>query len=459
MIKIVYVCSSCGYEPGKWYGKCPECGNWNTFEEVPVLSKKERSIAQDVSVPHKLSEISLQAVPRLSSGFEEVDRVLGGSPEQNNVGIVPGSVILLSGDPGVGKSTLLLQIALNMANSRLQRSDSNKQANNTQSDISHVLYVAGEESEQQVKMRATRIAESDTLANAEFQVLATTDIDHAHAIIERQKPSLVIVDSIQTMSSANASGFAGSIPQIRYCTSELVRLAKKYHIPIFIVGHVTKEGMVAGPMVLSHMVDTVLYLEGEQVSGTRILRSHKNRFGDTSEVGIFIMEARGLVQVTSADYFMDKNNATVPGSCITVVMEGTRPILVEIQALCTPSMLPFSRRVASGIDSRRLELLLAVIQKHAKIPLDKTDVFVNVVGGLRITETGVDLACALALVSSFKNKPLGICAAISEVGLLGELKKVVNLKNRIKEAHKFGIKEVVSADTARFLRNVIEKIV
>lgn len=433
--KSLFVCSSCGYESGKWYGRCPECSNWNTFQEVQVTDVK-KSYAKETfassSSPISLPQVESVSENRISTQNPEFDRVLG-------AGIVPGSVILLSGDPGIGKSTILLQLSLTLSTQGKK-----------------ILYITGEESESQVKLRAERIGNIEK--SKSLFIFSTTDIDNAVDICAKEKPDLVIVDSIQTMASTSFPGFPGSVPQIRYATSRLVSFAKRTHTPVILVGHVTKEGIVAGPMILSHMVDTVLYLEGEKLTGTRILRAFKNRFGDTSEVGIFIMEEKGLIGLSDAsEFFVDKNDQKVAGACLTVVMEGTRPLLVEVQALTVPTTLSFPRRVASGIADRRLELLLAVLQKTCKIPLDRHDVFINVVGGLKISETASDLAVCLAIISSFQNKPLRGLIAISEVGLLGELKTVVNLDKRIKEAKKFGFKKILTVKDAAFVSDIVKK--
>jgi DNA repair protein RadA/Sms len=441
--KTKFVCDNCGYESGKWYGRCPECGTWNSFQEIKLESKKGQFSQIRTSTyakPQKIDDIKSVSLNRTSTGFSEFDRVLGGSAE--HMGIVPGSVTLVSGDPGVGKSTLLLQLALAISGNGKT-----------------VLYVTGEESESQVKMRADRIDNVKKNKSNELFIYSTTDIDAALEICESQKPDLVIIDSIQTVSSTELPGFPGSIPQVRYTTSRLVAIAKREQIPVFLIGHVTKEGMVAGPMLLSHMVDTVLYLEGERLTGTRILRSLKNRFGDTSEVGIFIMEEKGMIELKDgSSFFMDSNDQKVPGACMTVVMEGSRPLLVEVQALCVPTSLTFARRVATGIPEKRLELLLAVLQKHVKIPVDKMDIFVNVVGGLKVNEPAVDLSVCLAIVSSFKSKALPSTVAIGEVGLLGEVKSVVNLDKRIKESQKLGFAKTVTVKDARFLFDVVSKV-
>ncbi len=439
-----FVCSSCGYDSSKWYGKCPECGEWNTMKEFAVSasvgtarkSQKYGTVSSTIE-PKKVSEVPINTVVRVSTGFSEFDRVLG---QEAKSGIVPGSVILLSGDPGVGKSTILLQTALNLA-------FQNKK----------ILYVTGEESEAQVTMRAKRLLSTKDLKDASLYILATSDIDAALLHAERESYDLVIIDSIQTMEGGNVPGYAGSIPQVRHATGRLVSFAKGTNIPVILIGHVTKEGMVAGPQMLSHMVDAVLYLEGEKMTGVRILRSFKNRFGDTSEVGIFEMNEYGMKEVTDLSELFLGNVVTSPGSCVAVVMEGSRPILVEIQALTISSNLPYPRRVASGISEKRLELLLAILQKHAKIPLEKFDVFINVVGGFKVTETAADLAVCMAILSSFKGKPLSKVAAIAEVGLLGEIKKVVNLKKREQEASKFKFK-VLTYESASSISGILAKL-
>ncbi len=440
-----FVCSSCGYDSSKWYGKCPECGEWNTMKEFSISqtqnsklkSQKYGGASSTVMVPKKVSEVPINTVIRISTGFAEFDRVLG---QEAKSGIVPGSVILLSGDPGVGKSTILLQTALNLA-------FLNKK----------ILYVTGEESEAQVTMRAKRLLSKKDLKDASLYILATSDIDSALTHAERESYDLVIIDSIQTMEGANVPGYAGSIPQVRHATGRLVSFAKGTNIPVILIGHVTKEGMVAGPQMLSHMVDAVLYLEGEKMTGVRILRSFKNRFGDTSEVGIFEMNEYGMKEITDLSELFLGNVKASSGSCVAVVMEGSRPILVEIQALTISTNLPYPRRVASGISEKRLELLLAILQKHAKLPLEKYDVFINVVGGFKITETAADLSVCMAILSSFKGKPLGRTAAIAEVGLLGEIKKVVNLQKRVQEASKFKFK-VFTYETASSITETLSKL-
>ncbi len=435
--KTKFVCSSCGYESGKWLGRCPDCSSWNTFTEVaapPSPSKKSSPIIDlaTSAAPVSLAKVKSSGISRSTTGLAEFDRVLGG-------GIVAGSAVLLSGDPGIGKSTLLLQVAMNFAKKK------------------KVLYVSGEESEGQIKIRAERIGKSSAVSD--LLIFSNGDIDQVINAAENTKPDLLIIDSIQTMSSVEFPGFAGSLPQLRHATSRIVSFAKREGVPVFIIGHVTKEGVVAGPQLLAHMVDCVLYLEGQELTGTKILRAFKNRFGDTSEVGIFTMEEKGLAEISdTANFFIERDKKAVPGSCLTVVMEGSRPIIVEIQALTVPTNLSFARRVSSGIVDKRLELLLAVMQKHLKLPLDRMDVFVNVVGGLKITETAVDLAVCMAVVSSFKNVPLRSAVAIGEVGLLAELKNVLNESVRIKEAKRLGFKNIISKASGGHLNDIMKNL-
>lgn len=431
----MFVCQQCGYESPQWLGKCPECGEWNSLKEFKIPNSKSKTESQSLrfqtseSKPVKLNQINYLEKSRVKTQFSEADGVLGG-------GIVPGSVILLAGDPGIGKSTLLLQIA--MAISKTQ----------------DVLYVSGEESEQQVKLRAKRLGNLETAKN--FSLLSQTNVDAVLDVIEGSKPGVVIVDSIQTMESENMSGLSGSVGQIRYATASLIKMAKTLNIAVILVGHVTKEGMVAGPMVLSHMVDCVLFLEGEKTTGTRILRSLKNRFGPVDEVGVFVMEEKGLNEVKNPEQlFLTKNQEQAPGSVLVATMEGSRAFLVEIQALVVFSKLPMPRRVALGIDYRRLELLLAVLQKHVSLPLDSMDVFVNIAGGLKLSDPAADLAICLAIYSSLKNLPLSQTVAIGEVGLLGELRHVNFLEKRIRQAQKLGFKNIVTSESFKSLNSAI----
>ncbi len=465
-----FVCQECGYDSPQWYGKCPECGTWNSMREITInssqltINKKKSARTGSVNIkPQQLSEIIYNEKERTKTGFSELDGVLGG-------GIVAGSVTLLAGDPGIGKSTLLLQTALNISNHSkvvlsppsggskdpmgLQKKAEEKILRSAQNDNLKVLYVSGEESAEQIKLRATRIIGSIEQKN--FLLLALSDTDAIVEIIQQTKPALVIIDSIQTMESEQVGGLSGSVGQIRYGANAFIRLAKQDGVPIVLVGHVTKEGMVAGPMILSHMVDTVLFFEGEKMTATRILRSLKNRFGPVDEVGVFTMEQNGVKEVTNPEQiFLTEKRENVPGSVLSVILEGTRAFLIELQGLVVFSKLPMPRRVSSGFDSRRLELLLAVLQKHCRLPLETSDVFVNVAGGMKVNDPAVDLAVCLALFSSLKNMPLKNAVGIAEVGLLGELRGVGSLEKRIKEAKKLGFGDIISAKTNKMLNEVI----
>lgn len=444
-VKISFVCQECGYDSPSWLGKCPECGVWNSLRElkVPFASSLQRLQAGSSlrsSAPQKLNEIAYTEKSRIQTEYTELNTVLGG-------GIVRGSVTLLAGDPGIGKSTLLLQLCLTLARQRKR-----------------VLYVSGEESMEQVKMRAMRIMANGKWQTADGSItnnmffVSLTDSDGIVDQINSMKPDLVVVDSIQTIESQNVSGLSGSIAQVRYGALQFVRCAKQNSIPVVIVGHVTKEGMVAGPMMLSHMVDTVLFLEGEKFTETRILRSLKNRFGPVDEVGIFFMGEVGMHEANNPEHlFLTPSASSGPtaGSVLAATLEGSRSFLVEIQALVVRSGLPMPRRVVSGCDPRRVELLLAVLQKHCRIPLETMDVFVNVAGGLRLSDPGTDLAVCLAVFSSFANIPLSGIAGIAEVGLLGELRVIPGLDKRAREAKKLGLKRIITAKTNKTLKDVI----
>lgn len=441
--QLNFVCQECGYDSPQWLGKCPECGAWNSLKEFKVQSAKFKVGQGSVSngqplKPQTLKEIVYSEKLRMQTNFTELNTVLGG-------GIVTGSVTLIAGDPGVGKSTLLLQLALSLAFTK------------------KVLYVSGEESVEQVKMRAERIKDQKSKIKNQKEdsllLLSATDTDAIVGQIEEIKPDLVIIDSIQTIESQNVAGLSGSVGQVRYSALQFVRAAKSLNVPVIIVGHVTKEGMVAGPMVLSHMVDTVLFLEGEKFAKTRILRSLKNRFGPVDEVGIFLMEEEGMIEAKNPEQlFLEKHDNKTPGSVLVSTLEGSRAFLVELQALTVFSKLPMPRRVVSGIDPRRVELLLAVLQKHCRLPLDTMDVFVNVAGGMKLSDPAIDLGVCLAVYSSLQNISLGAVVGIAEVGLLGELRQVSGLEKRKKEAEKMGFKRIITAKTNKSLREVIQTL-
>lgn len=412
----VYFCQSCGYESSKWMGQCPGCREWNTFVEETLEKKtagKLKSVAggnQDLK-SYKLSEIDMQEKERMKTRFPELDRVLGG-------GIVPGSMILVGGDPGIGKSTLLLQVCRNL------------------SDTMSVLYVSGEESLQQIKMRAERIGTfSDQL-----QLLCETNLERISQVIERQKPSVVIIDSIQTMYNEEVSSAPGSVSQVRESTGRLMQIAKGMGVTVFIVGHVTKEGVVAGPRVLEHMVDTVLYFEGDRHAAYRILRGVKNRFGSTNEIGVFEMCEEGLREVENPSEFMLNGKPVgASGSVVACSMEGTRPVLLEVQALVCHSNFGIPRRTAAGTDLNRVNLLMAVLEKRAGLSLSNCDAYVNIAGGIRMSEPAIDLGIVMALASSFRDRPIDektIC--FGEVGLSGEVRAVNMAQQRVSEARKLG---------------------
>ncbi|MDW8320735.1 MAG: DNA repair protein RadA [Armatimonadota bacterium] len=415
-----FVCQQCGYESPKWMGRCPECGEWNSLVEEVVVPSPKRRPARQASVtgaqPVRLAEVSLEALPRLSTGMGELDRVLGG-------GIVAGSLVLLGGDPGVGKSTLLTQVA---------------------DILSHdmtVLYVSGEESAHQIKLRARRLG----VTGANLYVLAETNLEAILAQIADLRPALVIVDSVQTTHTNELESAPGTVAQVRACGVALQRVAKEQGIAVFLVGHVTKEGALAGPKALEHLVDTVLTFEGDPHLNYRILRATKNRFGSTDEVALFEMREQGLVAVQNPSEWLLSERAThSPGSVVTAVMEGTRPLLVEIQALVTHSYLSQPRRQVTGLDYNRVSMVLAVLEKRAGVRLSDKDVFVNAAGGIYVREPAADLAIALAVVSSLKDRALPPDMVVfGELGLAGEVRSVIHTEQRVREAQRLGFSRVM----------------
>jgi DNA repair protein RadA/Sms len=411
-----FVCQQCGSTSPKWMGRCPDCGEWNTLVETIVESRERSPISYGVprSKPQRLSEVTRDALERLQLPMPEFSRVLGD-------GIVPGSLVLVGGDPGIGKSTLLLQVSALMAEV-----------------LGKVLYVSGEESVRQMKMRAQRLG----ITTDQLYLLTETNLNIIVEHIQELAPKMIVVDSIQTVYLDELKSTAGSISQVRECASQLMQVAKGEGIPIFLVGHVTKAGAIAGPKVLEHIVDTVLYLEGDRFHAYRLLRSVKNRFGATSEVGVFEMGSQGLIEVANpSEAFLAERLPNAAGSTIAVTLEGTRPLLVEIQALASTTSFGLPRRTANGVDFNRLLLLAAVLNKRVGLRLSDQDIFVNVVGGLKINEPAADLAVATAIASSFKSTPVAAdLAIVGEIGLSGELRAVGQLSKRLNEAAKLGFK-------------------
>lgn len=421
--KTYYICSECGYESAKWYGKCPSCGEWNSMNEE-VKSAVPKTLGSAVGItfgtagmrPVKLAEISSSEEERYHTGLSELDRVLGG-------GIVKGSLILMSGDPGIGKSTMLLQICQYLG------------------ERYRILYVSGEESARQIKLRAARLQ----VSSENLLLLTETNLQAVLEHIRLEKPDLVIIDSIQTMNHTELSSSPGSVTQVRECTNGLMQVAKSLEIPTIIVGHVNKDGAIAGPKVLEHIVDAVLYFEGDRHMTYRILRAVKNRYGSTNEIGVFNMTQRGLEQVDNPSQMMLSGRPkNVSGTAVTCIMEGSRPIMAEIQALATTTGFGNPRRMATGFDYNRIALLLAVLEKRAGYYFSNLDVYVNIVGGLRIDEPSADLAVAIALISSLKDVPIEEqTIAIGEIGLAGELRAVSHVEERITEAMRLGFTKCI----------------
>jgi DNA repair protein RadA/Sms len=413
--KRQFQCIACGYATLQWSGQCGGCGAWNTLEETVIESVPAAAAARP-GAPKRLSEVAAERETRTATGIGELDRVLGG-------GLVAGSVTLLGGDPGIGKSTLLIQTLANLG------------------DRLRCLYISGEESLQQVSMRARRLG----LSAPAIQLLAETSVERILATAENEKPQVVVIDSIQTMFTDRLTSAPGSVAQVRESAAQLVRFAKQSDTALLFVGHVTKEGTLAGPRVLEHMVDTVLYFEGEAGNRYRIIRAVKNRFGAANELGVFAMTEQGLRPVNNPSaIFLSRHEQPVPGSIVMVTREGTRPLLVEVQALVDTSHVSNPRRVALGLEQNRLSMLLAVMHRHAGLALFDQDVYVNIVGGVRITETAADLAVIMAAISSYRNRPLDIeTVTFGEIGLAGEIRPVPNGQERLQEAAKHGFKRAI----------------
>ena len=420
--KSVFFCQNCGAESSKWMGRCPQCGEWNTLVEEIIKETKHsrtpfRGVGNQTTKPTALPDIEISSIARVSTTFGEIDRVLGG-------GIVPGALMLLGGDPGIGKSTLLLQVSQKVADT-----------------VGTVLYASGEESQLQLKLRAERLH----INSERLQVIADTDLDHILDQADAMMPSLLVIDSIQTMYTGDIDAAPGSVSQVRECTSRLLRFCKERNIPTVIIGHVTKEGNIAGPRMLEHMVDVVLYFEGERSYQFRILRSIKNRFGSTSETGIFAMVEEGLQELSnpSASLLAERSDEE-SGSAVMIYLEGVRPILVEVQSLVVTTAFGMPRRTAAGTDYNRVNLLMAVLEKRVGLQLGGCDAYVNLAGGMKLGEPAIDLGIIMAIASSYKNRPiLEDTIIFGEVGLVGEVRAVSGGEARIKEAQKLGFKRCI----------------
>lgn len=452
----VYVCQNCGWTTAKWVGQCYECNSWNSMvEELPmdgIPSKKaiKAQKIEDFTVPFSRVKALSASKSRLSTTIDEFDRVLGG--EGSFYGMVPGSVMLIGGEPGIGKSTLLTQMVVGML-------QPNKKAGSSELKF---MYVCGEENPSQVALRIERIAkqfhEQIDSIKENLIFVTTTDVDAITAAMQKVKPHCVVVDSIQTVTTSDLSGAAGSVGQVRECAERLTTTAKSLHIPLFLVGHVTKEGIISGPKILEHIVDSVIELSGDRTGDLRILRAIKNRFGATDEVGVFRMSEYGFESVTNpSELFLEYADSQVPGSVTACVMEGTRPLLVEIQALVVGSQLTMPRRVGRGINLPRIQVLSAVLQKHCYLPLASTDIFASVAGGFEVKEPSVDLALAVAMASSLHTKSIKEKTVfIGEIGLLGEIRSVNLLDRRIKEAKRLGFTNIISKKTHKSVREVLQ---
>ena len=455
-----FVCQQCGTAHPKWQGRCASCGEWNTLvEEVIVDTAAKRKSSTAVDSKNILThfpdvDLTEDSKKRFSTTFEELDRVLGG-------GLVPGAVVLIGGEPGIGKSTLLTQVSVDLLISDQRQKQ----------DRWPILYVAGEESPRQITLRINRYLAKDQKKSSkadskknqavlkDLTFVNSTNVDQLIQTIHSERPRLVVVDSIQAMATEDLTGASGSVGQLRESTERLAQTAKALHIPIFLVGHVTKDGAIAGPKVLEHIVDAVIEISGERSGQLRLVRALKNRFGATDEVGVFQHVEHGLVEVTNpSELFLEHQRESVPGSATVCVMEGTRPLLIEVQALVTKSPLAMPRRVGRGIELSRIQVLAAVLQKHAGLPLGTNDVFLSAAGGFRVTEPAVDLGLAVAIASSLKNKEIAQKTVfIGEVGLLGEVRKVNYLDRRIKEAKRMGFKNIISRENVKTVREVLKK--
>lgn len=435
MKKTHFVCQNCGYESARWLGRCPNCGEWNSLVEETLPAKKGKkgiTTTQVSTRPVSLNEVAVEKTARTLTGIGELDRVLGG-------GVVPGSLLLLGGEPGIGKSTLLLQVCNTLATRGIR-----------------ILYVTGEESPEQVRLRAARLGKIP----AELFILPTVEIEEVHAAVAEVKPGLLVIDSIQTLACATLTSAPGSVSQVRECTAQLLQLAKGRRLTTFIIGHVTKFGAIAGPKTLEHMVDTVLYFEGEANHHYRIVRAVKNRYGSTNEIGVFEMTDTGLKEVPNpSEFFLSGRQLDVSGSAVVATLEGSRPLLVEIQALASPTPFPIPQRVATGFDLRRLALLLGILERRAGITTAGKDIFLNIAGGIKLAEPAVDLGVIAVLASALRNAPLPTDFVLfGEVGLAGEVRAVSRTAERITEAERLGFKRILLPERSPQPKKTVSKL-
>jgi DNA repair protein RadA/Sms len=445
-LKTVYICKSCAWKSPRWIGRCPECSAWESFEEDVInigkpdpISKSRRGLSESKNgereAPISLNEGTIEH-QRIPTNIGELDQILGG-------GMVEGSVMLLSGEPGIGKSTITLQICHEIS----------KQGKK-------VLYISGEESVHQIASRASRLGVTQDKTSSNIQLLAENSIEHIEECVEKEKPDFLIIDSIQVVNSSEIESLAGSVSQVRFCAEMLTQMAKRKNIPLLLIGHVTKDGNLAGPRVLEHLVDVVLHLEGERFHEMRLLRSNKNRYGSTNEIGVFEMKEKGLQEVKNpSQLFLEGRSKDAIGSVITCTIEGTRPFLVEVQALTSITAFGYPKRSATGFDLNRLQMIIAVLQEHGEINLSNQDIFINVVGGMSIQEPAGDLAVALAIVSAYQKKSLsGDAVVFGEMGLSGEIRNVTQSDRRVKEIEKLGFQKILTPKEAKSIQQALAKI-
>lgn len=461
--KIVYHCQNCGREYPRWQGRCDSCGEWQTIiEEVAQkerVNKIDTKAINNAIISVKDSQNLIADFARFATNISEFDRCLGSSADGSLSGMVKGSVVLLGGEPGIGKSTLLTQVLLNLC--LRWQGKGEQESKITQKMSKKILYLCGEESPQQINLRLSRLLPAGVeLADLPLDYFTSTDVDLLVATLKEQRPELLIVDSIQTLKTNDLHGLAGSLGQIKECTERLVRTVKALHIPVFLVGHVTKDGGIAGPKILEHLVDAIFELSGERSGELRFLRVLKNRFGACDEVGVFKMSGQGMKEVSNpSEYFLQASHAGLAGSGVVCVLEGTRPLLTEVQALVTPSLLAMPRRVGRGVDLSRVQVLSAVLSKHAGLPLGTADIFLSVVGGMKIQEAGIDLGLAAALASSLNEKPLPEKTVfIGELGLMGEIRPVGSYDLRVKEAKRLGYQQIFSFKTHQLVKDLLSDL-